>query len=220
MSHPDDDSTNDVAPSDRARGQRRLPVGPLGLVVVTLIAITAATLVVRIGLRPQASDAVDVQDALQDQVTAPLIPPDASPVRIGSPAPNVQFRYLDGGVESLADLRGTPLVVNFWSSTCAPCRTEMPALQRLNAAAQGAVRVVGVNVADTERSARAAMMATGVRYRSAADPDAALLRIFGGTSLPRTVLIDGSGIVRDAHSGELSDDQLRQLLRRNGLLPE
>src|SRR5689334_7582765 len=43
------------------------------------------------------------------------------------PAPDVQYTLLDGHAARLADLRGKVVLVNFWSTDCAPCVQEMPA---------------------------------------------------------------------------------------------
>lgn len=205
-------------PATESRQRRRLPVGPLGLLLVTLIALLAALAVVRVGLGGRTSDAVDVQDALDEQAAQPLVPPGATAAKVGAPAPDARLEYLDGGVQRLADLTGQPVVINFWASTCAPCLTEMPAFDRFRAAHKD-VTVIGVAVADPPAAARAMVARTAISYRSAIDPDAAVFRVFGGTALPRTVIVDGTGIVREAHSGALTEDQLNATMRRLGLLP-
>lgn len=51
----------------------------------------------------------------------------------GKPAPETAFVVDGEGERTLADFRGTPLVVNLWATWCAPCVEEMPALDRLSA---------------------------------------------------------------------------------------
>ena len=225
--------TDDTAPATEtdlpSAGRRRgLPVGPVGLLLITLVALLAAGLVLRVGLGSSSPKAVDLQDALDEQAAAPLVPAGATAAKVGSPAPDVRLDYLDGGSQQLSELRGTPVVLNFWASTCAPCLTEMPALQEFSDAHRpgadgtnpaGAVRVVGVAVADPEAAARKMVERTGVQYRNAADPRAEVFRVFGGTSLPRTVVVDADGVVRDVHSGALTAAELTAMLQRQGLLP-
>jgi peroxiredoxin len=225
-----DDDTAEPRGTAAAEGSRRrgLPVGPVGLLLITLVALLAAGLVVRIGLGSTSPKAVDLQDALNEQAATPLVPPTATAAKVGSPAPDVRLAYLDGGSQQLSELKGTPVVLNFWASTCAPCLTEMPALEQFSAAhlpgvdgtnPAGAARVVGVAVADPESAARKMLERTGVRYRNAADPQAEVFRVFGGTSLPRTVIIDANGVVRDIHSGALTADELTAMLQGQNLLP-
>ncbi|MFM7063863.1 MAG: TlpA family protein disulfide reductase [Actinomycetes bacterium] len=215
-------------PLSAERPRRALPVGPVGLLLITLVALLAAGLVLRLGLGGSRSTAVDIQDALDEQAAAPLVRPDATAAQVGQLAPDVRLAYLDGGSQQLYELKGTPVVVNFWASTCAPCLVEMPALEQFAQAHQpgpdgtnpaGAVRVVGIAVADPEAAARKMVERTGVRFRNATDPQAAIFRVFGGTSLPRTVVLDANGVVRDIHSGALTADELTTKLQQQGLLP-
>src|SRR5688572_29001330 len=49
------------------------------------------------------------------------------------PAPDVSFQDADGNPVSIEDFRGQVLVLNLWATWCAPCRHEMPSLDRLQA---------------------------------------------------------------------------------------
>lgn len=227
---PTDDTEPASTTGTTTAGRRRgLPVGPVGLLLITLVALLAAGLVLRVGLGGSSTtEAVDIQDALDEQAAGPLVAPNAQAAKVGSQAPDVRLAYLDGGTQQLFELEGTPVVLNFWASTCAPCLTEMPALEEFSAAhlpgpdgtnPAGVVRVVGIAVADPETAARKMVERTGVQYRNAADPQAEIFRVFGGTSLPRTVVLDAKGVVRDVHSGSLTAAELTQKLQQQGLLP-
>lgn len=52
-------------------------------------------------------------------------------VRIGVPAPNFEATRMDGTPASLADYRGKVVLLNIWATWCAPCRVEMPSMERL-----------------------------------------------------------------------------------------
>src|SRR6185295_13814584 len=52
----------------------------------------------------------------------------------GQSAPDVEFKNPDGGDISLADFKGTPVLVNLWATWCAPCVKELPTLDKLAAA--------------------------------------------------------------------------------------
>lgn len=205
------------APSPR---RRALPVGPLGMLVITAIALAAAFGAAKLMIGLLDDDSVDVQEALDSSTKAPLVVSSEVRAKVGSPAPDVRLEYLDGGVQQLAEVAGvgTPVVLNFWSSTCIPCRKEMPALEEVRAQHDGEVTVVGVNVADTEDAGRQMVSSTGVRYRNARDPRSEIFTAFGGIALPRTVLIAGDGTVVDTHSGELTAQELTDLMVEHGLV--
>jgi thiol-disulfide isomerase/thioredoxin len=63
------------------------------------------------------------------------------------PVPSLEFEDAEGRKRTLADFRGRMLVLNIWATWCAPCREEMPALDRLQAQVGGpAFQVLAVSV--------------------------------------------------------------------------
>ena len=153
-----------------SRRGRRLPVGPVGLLLTTLVAVLAALAFIRFVAGQDDEEPVRVQDALDQLDAGPVVPDGAEVAEVGQPAPNVRLDYLDGGSQTLDELRGTPVVINFWSSTCAPCLQEMPALQEVSSDTEGKVTFVGVDVADTAEAGSTMVEKTGVTYRNARDP--------------------------------------------------
>ena len=116
------------------------------------------------------------------------------------PAAALAFNGPDGAKLTLADFRGRNLLVNLWATWCAPCRAEMPALDRLQAEAGGPkFEVVAVNV-DTARLERPAAFLNeiGVKTLSRyADPSAdsfeALRQSGEALGLPTSLLVDAEG---------------------------
>jgi thiol-disulfide isomerase/thioredoxin len=112
------------------------------------------------------------------------------------PVPSSGFVDADGAAVSMKDYRGKYVVLNFWALWCAPCREEMPALDRLQAQLGGATFEV-VTVA-TGRNARPAVDKFFAEESLAHlpklfDPKMTLARDFGALGLPVTVLIDPLG---------------------------
>lgn len=113
-----------------------------------------------------------------------------------APAPDVAFKDPSGGDRRLADWRGKVVLVNFWATWCAPCRAEMPALDRLQAELGGDSFEV-VTVA-TGRNALPAIdkffdEAGVTRLPKFKDERQALARAMGVIGLPVTVILDAEG---------------------------
>ena len=63
--------------------------------------------------------------------------PGDGPIGVGSRAPDFALPTLDGGTVRLSDLRGKIVFVNFWATWCAPCKDEMPSMEKLYRRFQG-----------------------------------------------------------------------------------
>jgi thiol-disulfide isomerase/thioredoxin len=115
-------------------------------------------------------------------------------------AADMAFRGPDGGQKTLADLRGRTLLVNLWATWCAPCRQEMPALDRMQSTFGGPeFEIVAINL-DTRNvdKPRAWLADNGVRNLAYyADPDGrvlpALQKTTGVVGLPTSFLVDPAG---------------------------
>ncbi|MGH9185655.1 MAG: TlpA family protein disulfide reductase [Acidimicrobiales bacterium] len=116
----------------------------------------------------------------------------------------LSFEMLDGTMGSLADYRGTPLVLNFFASWCVPCLAEMPGFERVHQDLDGAVAFLGMNLQDGVEDGRRVVEQTGVTYDIARDPDGSIFQAFGAVAMPTTVFIDADGRVVDLHSGEIA----------------
>lgn len=126
----------------------------------------------------------------------------------GDPAPTIAFTYFDGSEGTLDDFAGTPLVINFWASWCAPCVAEMPDLESVFQEVGDDVAFIGFNVTDQRADADELVERTGVTYTIAEDPEGEIHRAFRGFAMPTTILIAADGTVARSHAGSVSGDQL------------
>ena len=74
---------------------------------------------------------------------------------VGHPAPDFTLTTAAGETFKLSDLRGTPVVLNFWATWCPPCRAELPELQAASQRLAGQVAIVGVDQAETPAEVQA-----------------------------------------------------------------
>lgn len=141
-------------------------------------------------------------------VARPSTPVD-TPI-VGRPAAAFDLQTLDGRRVSLAALRGSPVVLNFWASWCAPCREEAPLLTAADDTyrSQG-LRILGVVYQDSTDNARAFMARYGQAYPGLLDPDGRTAIDYGVFGIPETFFIDRSGVVRSRQVGVLTEAELR-----------
>lgn len=111
----------------------------------------------------------------------------------------------------LAELRGVPVVLNFWASWCQPCREEAPLLQRgWESARRQGLLFLGLNQQDAREDAMTFLSEFGQDFPNVKDPTNATSRRWGMTGLPETFFITSDGLVAFHVIGTLSAEQLRQ----------
>jgi thiol-disulfide isomerase/thioredoxin len=114
--------------------------------------------------------------------------------------PEIMFQGPEGQPLTLANLKGKALLVNLWATWCVPCRQEMPALDKLQAAVGGQdFEVVAINV-DTRNieKPKAWLQETGIHNLAFyADPSGKLLQVLQRSGhvvgLPTTLMVDANG---------------------------
>lgn len=120
-----------------------------------------------------------------------------------------------GGI--LVGQRGAPVVVNVWASWCAPCRAEMPLLDRAAAEYAGSVTFIGVASKDDREAAAEFLDDIGVDYPSLFDGSGDIRSDLGLRGFPTTYLFDRDGELREAVVGGITEQrlaaQLEDLLR-------
>lgn len=110
----------------------------------------------------------------------------------------------------LADLRGQPVLVNFWASWCVPCREEAPELARFDTTMRGRARLVGVDFQGGRSLALAFVREFGWRFPNIRDPTGKLAGRYGLSSLPTTYLIDAEGRIARTLLGPQTFESLRE----------
>jgi cytochrome c biogenesis protein CcmG/thiol:disulfide interchange protein DsbE len=127
-----------------------------------------------------------------------LRPSSHSPGLVGKPAPDFTLRDLSGKVVMLSSLRGHPVLLNFWGTTCPPCRREVPLLQHAYQAHRGdGLVVLGLDAQlDSAQEVNAFSAERSIDYPMLLDPNGTTAPLYGVNDLPHSFFIDSAGIVR------------------------
>lgn len=130
-----------------------------------------------------------------------------APVTRGQQAPPFTLQRLDGGTLSLAQLRGKVVMLNVWATWCAPCRLEMPSMQRVyDEYHDDGLEIVAVavdarpGVPQPDGSIKGLVSEFveeyGLTFPILVDSMGDTQRLYGVSGLPTTFLIDRDGTIR------------------------
>ena len=129
----------------------------------------------------------------------------------GEPAPLISGSTLDGMPFALADLRGRPVIVNFWGPSCVPCRDEFPLfLAKLAEHAGDGFAIVGVLMYDAPAPARDFVAEFHATWPTVDDPRAEIRTAYRVAARPQSYFIDRNGILRSIQVGELTDAEFER----------
>ncbi|MDU0458489.1 MAG: TlpA disulfide reductase family protein [Geobacteraceae bacterium] len=146
-----------------------------------------------------------------------LAPANVHAVRTGAPAPDFTLADLQGGKSGLRSFHGKVVVLNFWSTTCAPCIKEIPSLNRLYNEMKGdGLVVLGIALDASEKPVREAASSLNIRYPLLIDASKEVyFDIYALFGQPVSLIIDRAGIVQDKIFGEVdwNSSQIRMKLK-------
>jgi peroxiredoxin len=153
--------------------------------------------------------------------------PDADehgPVAAGKKAAPFKLTDLQGDLVSMADLHGKVVFLNIWATWCAPCREEMPSMEKLYERLQGDKGFVMLAISQ-DTSSREEVMAYvkkhGYHFDVLLDPKNAVAEAYNVSGVPETFIIDREGRIVAHHSGAFDwsqpaiRDALEELLKDN-----
>ncbi len=136
--------------------------------------------------------------------------------RPGEMAPAFTLDRLGGGTTGLAQLKGHPVLVNFWASWCPPCRGEMPDLETIaREYHDSGLVVLALNLQEDPATVQRYADALGLSVTTVAlDRGGTVANRYNLTALPSSYFVDREGIVRDLNVGALTAKGLRTKLAK------
>lgn len=133
----------------------------------------------------------------------------------GKPAPEFELKTLDGKGVKLSDLKGKVVVLDFWATWCGPCVVALPKIVKLADEYKPApLQLVAVNLEQSEAEISKFLTRTKIDPTVALDSDGAVSRLYRVDAIPKTIVIDQEGVVRDVivGGGDEAEDRLRNAL--------
>jgi thiol-disulfide isomerase/thioredoxin len=137
----------------------------------------------------------------------------ASAVAVGVAAPNFGMALDDGRTLALHDLRGRPVMLNFWATWCGPCRLEMPDIVRQSAANSELV-VLAINSEEEMELIRPFAEEFGMELPVVRDEEGELHYRYAVFGMPTSVFIDRDGNIAASWTGLLTPALLEEMLAK------
>jgi cytochrome c biogenesis protein CcmG/thiol:disulfide interchange protein DsbE len=132
----------------------------------------------------------------------------------GYTAPTLNLPDLNDKQVTVGGKRDKLLIVNFWASWCGPCEVEAPDLNTLAKEYAGKVELLGINATnyDKERQARQFVVDQKLAFPILMDREGTATDLYKVNSFPTSLIIDGSGIVRERIPGVIPKSQWKALI--------
>ena len=118
--------------------------------------------------------------------------------QVGNLAPDFQLQNLDGQTVSLSELRGKPVLINFWATWCGYCIDEMPFIQEIYEewSDQG-LKVLAINKGESSSTVAAFMRSYSLPFTVLLDTKQDVAQRYNITGIPTTFFIDKDGIIQE-----------------------
>lgn len=145
-----------------------------------------------------------------------LFLPFVDDVAAQQPAPQFKIKSLDGTQFDLAKMRGQVVVLNLWSVGCAPCRKEIPALNKIVSEFKDMNVAFIAPAYDGPKSLKEFLKSNDFDYHIVADPEGEISELFDASAYPTHIIIDQHGIINSILVGdyETSVEELRQKVKK------
>ena len=134
---------------------------------------------------------------------------------VGRPAPDFELTALKGEETiHLSELRGTPVLLNFWASWCQECKVEVHILEEFHkkyGSETEQIRVIGIAIQDTLQNAQAFASRFGKSYYLGLDDDAGNIALdYGIYGVPESFFIDPEGSIFFKQIGAVTSELLER----------
>lgn len=133
-----------------------------------------------------------------------------------TPAPDFNLPDMGGEMHTLADYKGKPAIINFWTTWCPPCRAELPSMNRAwEKVKDDGIEMIAVNVGESEDTIFTFMGDYPIDFTVLLDESGEIINQWPIRGLPTTFILDKQGnIVYRAIGGrEWDSDELLDIAK-------
>lgn len=132
-------------------------------------------------------------------------------------APDITVYDREGKTVKLSDMKGKPVVINFWATWCGPCKSELPAFQQAYETYGDDICFMMVDMVsgrtETKEGAIEYVDGQGYTFPLYFDEDETAVFAYSISAVPATFVIDANGVLVEQHVGAMDYDALEALLQ-------
>jgi len=115
---------------------------------------------------------------------------------VGKQAPDFTLDTMAGKEITLSELRGTPVVLNFWDTICPPCQNQLVYLEQAAIQSDGEITIIAVDIGEPVSRIRQFFGDYKLHFTVALDTDAQVSYKYNVRYTPTTFFIDSNGVIR------------------------
>lgn len=195
-----------------------LLVSGVGLFVLGAIAIYALIVTQPFDALAQARRERPTFDASTFPTALAQLDPNAIGWSVGSQAPEIELKDLKDDTVRLTDFRGKPVLVNFWATWCAPCRIEMPIMEKKYRAYKESEKfvILAVDVKDDSGvdAVRNFLGELSLTFPVLLDSENNAATAYNVLGLPTSFFIGRRGVIRATRVGAMSEQYIDEQLQK------
>lgn len=133
-------------------------------------------------------------------------------------APDFELENLVGERVRLSELKGKPVILNFWATWCAPCVLEMPNIRKFYEKYPGQFHVLAVNADEPRLDVERFTKDMGLTFDVLLDPGGKAQQLYQIRGYPTSFFLDAQGVIRIQHIGLMTEDNLAAYLLKVGVI--
>jgi len=137
-------------------------------------------------------------------------------VQVGDTAQDFALGDLDGNQYRLSEMRGHPVMLNFWATWCAPCQVEMPELQAaFEKHQEDGLIMLALDYDEPESAVRSFFYEEfNLTFTPLLDEDGVVAANYGIYNFPSTLFVDPDGVIQAIHRGPMVQSQIEVYLSK------